>query len=113
MPTLYSLQALQWRLLPFAVERLRLGPKKTQEHQEWPTRRRQPIGFFVLARRIVLDVQCHAPVSVALQIRQHRQIDEVAVEGIRNKEPGRQFIYCQRPERVDRWQLARREAQSI
>src|SRR5215469_14362326 len=44
--------------------------KKGEKHQEWPTRRRQPIGFLVLARRIVLDVQRHAPVSVELQIRQ-------------------------------------------
>src|SRR6516225_4280799 len=45
-----------------------LGQKRRKKHQEWPTRRRQPIRFLVLARRIVLDVQCHAPVSVAFQI---------------------------------------------
>src|SRR5215469_2520845 len=77
LPALHHLfiPPLQGRLLPFAVERLRFGPKKAQEDQEWPTRRRQPIGFLVLARRIVLDVQRHAPVSVELQIRQRRRTE--------------------------------------
>src|SRR5262249_49741959 len=82
-----SLRPLQARLLPVAVERFGFGPKKAQEHQEWPARRRQPIGFLVLAWRIMLDVQRQTPVRVAFQIWQHRRVDQVPVEGIRNQQP--------------------------
>ena len=60
-----SLRAPQERPLPFAIERLWFGSKEAQEHQEWPARCRQPIGFPRPARRIALNVQRQPTVSLA------------------------------------------------
>src|SRR5512137_1079757 len=50
-----SFHAFQRRLLPRALEHLRFGQVQPHDHLEGPTRRGQPVGFLLFARRIVLD----------------------------------------------------------
>ena len=53
----------------------------------------------------------HPAIGIALELRQHRRVDQIAIDRIGDEQARRQFIHRQRPERVDRRQLARREAQ--
>ena len=52
-------------------------------------------------------------VGVAFEIRQHRRVDQVALQRVGVEQARRQGVERQRPERMDRRQLARREAQRI
>ena len=61
----------------------------------------------------MLDGKRDAAIVIALEARQHRRIDQVAVERIGRQQARRQLIEGQRPEGVDRRKVARREAQLI
>ena len=134
------LRQLQRRMLPCAVERRGLGRIHSQVQLERSLRRGQPVGLPVLARRIVLHVERPASVGIALQAREQRRVDERALQRVRDEQAYRLLLtdgrvkyvhaiahaiqidrirhkvifritHCQRPERIDRWQLAGREAQ--
>jgi hypothetical protein len=83
---------LQRRLLPGSVESLILWPIEAHHDDEWSAWRRQPISLKMLAWRFMLDVKSHATISVPLQLRQHRRIDQVTIYRIGIKQACRQLI---------------------
>ena len=49
---------------------------------EGTLRRRQPVWLLVLARRFVLDIESQAAIGVLDELRQHRRVEQVAVDRI-------------------------------
>src|SRR5580698_3658985 len=103
----------QWRLLPLAVQRLLLWVVEPQIHAERPAWCRKPIRLLVFAGAFVLDQQCQAAICVLCELRHHGGVQQVAIDRIVDQQAFRHFVHGQRPERVDRWQLAQSKAQRV
>ena len=57
------------RLLPRAIERLRLRPVEAHHNEEAALGRRQPVRLFVVAWQIVLDIERQAAIGVLHELR--------------------------------------------
>src|SRR3954469_11076560 len=68
----FSLRPLQLRRGPLAVNRFLFRPVEAHDHGERTLGRGQPVGFLVLAGRVVLDDQRQTAIGIALELRQHR-----------------------------------------
>jgi hypothetical protein len=87
------------RRTPFSGERGRLRRVKAHGQVEWSFRRRQPVGFLVLARAFVLEIEVERAVRVELE--RHPTADGETIKHIGHLKP---FIVIEsdRPESINR-----------
>ncbi len=74
--------ALQLRCGPLALQRFVLRPVEAHGHEEGTLGRREPIGLLVLTRGVILNPQHQPAIGIALELRQHWRVEQVAVDRI-------------------------------
>ena len=79
-----SLRPRDRRRVPFAGKRLGLRGVEAHGQIEGAFRRRQPVGFLVLARALVLEIEIERAVGVVFE--RHPAADREAIEAVRDLE---------------------------
>src|SRR5271154_3917906 len=100
------------RRLPRALPRrqnrrgLLFGPVKPHHQVDSVVRRRQPVGLLVLPRGVLLDIERQRAIGIGLHSRQHRRVDQVAIDRVFDQELGLAVVHSHRPEGIHRRQTA-------
>src|SRR5262249_59488138 len=103
--------ASDYRWFPGAVEHRLVGPIGAEPDREIPARRWQPVGFLILARRLIAKIDGKRAVRVVFQsfvLRAERKtIDRIRVKEVFG------VVDRQRPKAPHRRKLPLRESNSI
>src|SRR5271156_219130 len=73
----------------------------------------QPVGFLVRAGRVFLNVERKRAAGAGLHARQHRGVDEIAVDWVLDQKLRLAVIHCHGPEGIHRWELARLKRKDV